>query len=125
QSYDVCFSKEGSYKKLLKLMGKKADEVWSDDDRMNLHSACFHFETVFNKARGDKLDLNVSDAFLIYVEIYGYENVIGQSGQEMYRALQKMWTEITLAAQGSQVELVKDPEKAKASLLNNCFRRAL
>lgn len=117
-SYDVCFSKEGSYKKLLKLMGKKADEVWSDDDRMNLHSACFHFETVFNKAHGDKLDLNVSDAFLIYAEIYGYENVIEQSGQEMYRALQKMWKEITLAGQGSQVELVQDPEKVKATLLN-------
>ena len=117
-SYDVCFSKEGSYKKFLKLMGKKPDEVWSDDDRMNLHSACYHFETVFNKARGDKLGINASDAFLMYVEIYGYENVIGQSGQNMYRDLQKMWKEITLAGQGSQVELVQNPEKAKASLLN-------
>ncbi len=36
RSYDVCFSKEGSYKKLLKLMGKKEDEAWTDDDRMNL-----------------------------------------------------------------------------------------
>lgn len=117
-SYDVCFSKEGSYKKLIKLMGKKADEVWSDDDRMNLHSACFHFEKVFNKAHGDKLDLNVSDAFLIYVEIYGYDTVLEQSSQEMSRALQKMWQEITLVGQGSQVELVQDPEKAKATLLN-------
>ena len=117
-SYDVCFSKEGSYKKFLKLMGKKPDEVWSDDDRMNLHSACYHFETVFNKAGGDKLSINASDAFLMYVEIYGYENVIGQSGQNMYRDLQKMWKEITLAGQGSQVELVQNPEKAKTSLLN-------
>lgn len=117
-SYDVFFSKEGSYKKFLKLMGKKADEIWSDDDRMNLHSACLHFEKVFNRAHGDKLDLNVSDAFLIYVEIYGYDNVIEQSSQEMSRALQKMWQEIILAGQGSQVELVQDPEKAKATLLN-------
>ena len=117
-SYDVCFSKEGSYKKFLKLMGKKTDEVWSDDDRMNLHSACYHFETVFNKAGGDKLSINASDAFLMYVEIYGYENVIGQSGQYMYRDLQKMWKEITLAGQGSQVELVQNPAKAKATLLN-------
>ena len=117
-SYDVFFSREGSYKKFLKLMGKKPDEVWSDDDRMNLHSACYHFETVFNKAHGDKLGISASDAFLMYVEIYGYENVIGQSGQNMYRDLQKMWKEITLAGQGSQVELVQDPEKAKATLLN-------
>lgn len=118
QSYDVCFSREGSYKKLLKLMGKKEDEQWSDDDRMNLHSACYNFEIAFNKAHAEKLDLNVSDAFLIYVEIYGYNKVLNQSEQEIGRALQKMWTEITLAGQGSQVEFVKDPEEIKGSILN-------
>lgn len=117
-SYDVCFSKEGSYKKFLKLMGKKQDEVWTDDDRMDLHTACYNFGLVFNKAHGDKLDINVSDAFLIYVEIYGYNNVIDQTEQEMSRSLQKIWTEITLADQGSQVELVQDPEHIKASLFN-------
>lgn len=117
-SYDVCFSREGSYRKLLKLMGKKEGEAWSDDDRMNLHFACYNFELAFNKSHGEKLDINVSDAFLIYVEIYGYENVKGQSEQEMLRSLQKMWAEITLADQGGQVELVRDPEQVKANLLN-------
>ena len=117
-SYDVCFSREGSYRKLIKLMGKKEGEAWSDDDRMNLHFACYNFELAFNKSHGEKLDINVSDAFLIYVEIYGYDNVKGQSEQEMLRSLQKMWAEITLADQGGQVELVRDPEQVKANLLN-------
>ena len=117
-SYDVCFSKEGSYKKLLKYMGKKEDEVWSDDDRMNLNAACYNFELAFNKAHGGKLDINVSDAFLIYVEIYGYDKVKNQTNQEMDRLLQKMWTEITLADGGNQVELVQNPEQVKASILN-------
>ncbi len=117
-SYDVCFTKEGSYKKLLKYMGKKEDEVWSDDDRMNLNAACYNFELAFNKAHGGKLDINVSDAFLIYVEIYGYDKVKNQTNQEMDRLLQKMWTEITLADGGNQVELVQNPEQVKASILN-------
>lgn len=117
-SYDVCFSKEGSYKKLLKCMGKKPDKVWSDDDRMNLHTACYNFELAFNKAHGDKLNIIVSDAFLIYVEIFGYDKVIDQTEQEMNRSLQKIWTEITLADGGSQVELIQNPEQVKASLLN-------
>ncbi|MDE6944697.1 MAG: BMP family ABC transporter substrate-binding protein, partial [Lachnospiraceae bacterium] len=118
RSYDVCFTKEGSYKKLLKLMGKKEDEVWSDDDRMNLHSACYNFERAFIKEHGENLDINVSDAFLIYVEIYGYDKVKGQTENEIVKALQKMWTEITLADQGSQVELVQNPEQTKATLFN-------
>ncbi len=118
RSYDVCFTREGSYKKLLKLMGKKEDEVWSDDDRMNLHSACYNFERAFIKEHGENLDINVSDAFLIYVEIYGYDKVKGQTENEIVKALQKMWTEITLADQGSQVELVQNPEQTKATLFN-------
>lgn len=117
-SYAVCFSKEGSYKKLLKCMGKREDELWSDDDRMNLNAACYNFELAFNKAHGAKLDINVSDAFLIYVEIYGYDKVKDQSNQEMDRLLQKMWTEITLADGGNQVELVQHPEQVKSSILN-------
>ncbi len=118
RSYDVCFTREGSYKKLLKLMGKKEDEAWSDDDRMNLHIACYNFERAFHKEHGENLDINVSDAFLIYVEIYGYDKVKSQSEGEILKALQKMWTEITLADQGSQVELVQNPEQVKATLLN-------
>ncbi|MCM1386521.1 MAG: BMP family ABC transporter substrate-binding protein [Bacillus sp. (in: Bacteria)] len=121
QSYDVWFTKEGSYKKLLKLMGKKEDEMWDDDDRMNLHYATYNFAEAFKKAHGEKLDLQVSDAFLVYLEIYGYDNVKGETAQEMLPELQKMWTEITLADKGNQVELVQNPEETKetkSSILN-------
>lgn len=118
QSYDVWFGKEGSYKKLLKLMGKKEDEMWSDDDRLTFHAACYSFSEAFRKAHGEKLDLPVSDAFLVYVEIYGYDQVKGETENEMFAALQKMWTEITLADKGNQVELVQNPAEPKSTLLN-------
>ena len=118
QSYDVFFTKEGSYKKMLKLMGKKEDEVWDDDDRLNFHSACYNFAEAYKKAHGEKLDLTVSDAFLVYVEIYGYDQVKEETEHEMRHALQKMWTEITLADKGGQVELVQNPEESKSSLFN-------
>lgn len=118
QSYDVYFTKEGSYKKLLMLMGKADDEVWSDEDRLIFHSACICFAEAFRKAHGEKLDLTVSDAFLIYVEIYGYEQVKDETETEIFQSLQKMWKEITLADRGGQVELVQNPEEAKLSLLN-------
>lgn len=118
KSYDVCFTKEGSYKKLLKLMGKLEGEVWSEDDRMVFHSAYISFAEAFKKAHGEKLELSVSDAFLIYAEIYGYEQMIKATEHEMLQALQKIWKEITLADKGNQVELVQNPEESKSSLLN-------
>lgn len=118
QSYDVYFTKEGSYKKLLTLMGKAEDEAWDDEDRLVFHSACISFAEAFKKAHGGKLDIAVSDAFLVYLEIFGYAQVKDETEAEMLQTLQKMWEEITLADKGSQVELVENPEELKASLLN-------
>ncbi|MCM1101945.1 MAG: BMP family ABC transporter substrate-binding protein [Clostridium sp.] len=114
---NIWFTREGSYAKLLKLMGKQADEAWSDEDTLFFHSTYCSFEKAFAKAHGAKLDLTVSDAFLIYVEIYGYEQVSQESEQEMLTALQKLWTEIKLADKGNPVELLENPEESKSSLL--------
>ena len=122
QSYDIYFTKEGGYKKLLKLMGKNPDEQWTSDDRMLFHSVIGRFADAFYMAHKErKVELTVSDAFLLYVEIYGYDQVKKETEQKMYKALLKMWEEIRLADKGSQVELVENPKEeksSKASLLN-------
>ena len=118
QNYDVWFSKEGSYKKLLKLMGKKEGEVWEEDERLHFHSAYIRFEKAFHMAHGEKLEMNVSDAFLIYIEIYGYDKIKEETDREIYQTLQKTWNEIRLADKGGQVELIQNPEAAKSSFLN-------
>ena len=35
----IWFSQEGSFPKLQRLVGKRPDEVWSDDDKLNFSSA--------------------------------------------------------------------------------------
>jgi len=118
QSCEIWFGREGSYKKLLKLMGKKAGEVWDEEERKLMRSVYGRFAEAYRMAHGEKLDLTVSDAFLIYVEIYGYDQVKQETEQEMLRALLKIWEEIKLAEKGSQVELVQNPAEEKTSLLN-------
>lgn len=120
---DVWFSKEGSYKKLLEVMGKEPDRVWDDEERLSFKTTYDRFAKAFRMAGGDKLDLTCSDAFLIYVKISGYDQVEDKTEKEMLQELQKMWKEVQLASSGSQVELIEDPEEEeaapkKASLLN-------
>lgn len=118
QSYDVYFSKEGSYKKLLKLMGKALDEVWNDEERLLFHSICISFTEAFRKLHGEKLDITDSDALLVYLEIYGYDQIKVETNQEIYQSLQKIWKEVTLVGKGRPVELIQNPENTKTSLLN-------
>lgn len=126
---DIWFTKEGSYKKLLKLMGREEGEVWPEEDTQFFRAINGKFAKAFQMAHGDKLVLNVSDAFLIYVEVYGYDRMKEESEREMYHGLQDMWEEIMLADKGSQVALVQSPEEAKElqkpSLLNRLIPEAL
>ena len=119
----MWFSKEGSYKKLLKLMGKEQDQVWPAEERALFKSAYSRFSKAFTHAGGDKLNLTCSDAFLIYVKIYGYDKVKGETELGMSKGLERTWEEIELASGGGQVALVETPEEVekqvhKPSLLN-------
>ncbi len=111
---DVWFSKEGSYKKLVELMGKEPGESWPAEERAFFKSAYSRFSKVFTHRGGDKLNLTCSDAFLIYVKIYGYDKTKGQTELEMSKGLERTWKEMELAAEGSQVALVEDPEIGRA-----------
>ena len=117
ESYDVWFSREGSYKKLIKLIGKNAGEIWSKDERTAFHAACEKFGRAYRAAYGEKIKLSASDALLIYVELYGYEKLKEETQTQLQSALEKIQKELQLAEKGSQVTLVKDPEPAKTSLL--------
>lgn len=120
---DVWFSKEGSYKKLLKLMDKKPDQVWDKEEQAVFKSVYSRFAKTFTQKGGDKLPLTASDAFLIYINVYGYEKMKDQTEIGIGKALDRIWKEIELAAGGNQVELVESPEAVEApshkpSLLN-------
>ena len=108
---DVWFSKEGSYKKLLELMGMEPDQVWTQEERLFFRSSYGRFAKAYSMAHGDQLQLTEGDAFLVYIEIYGYDSVKGQTEREMYRALMKIWEEIQLANRGRKVELIEEPEE--------------
>lgn len=117
ESYDVWFSREGSYKKLIKLTGKHAGEVWTKEERAAFHAAFEKFTGAYRDAFGEKIKLSVSDAFLLYMELYGYEKLREQAQTELRDTLLKTQKELQLAEKGSQVTLIKDPEPEKASLL--------
>ncbi len=110
---DIWFSKEGGYKKLLELMGMQPDQVWTQEERVFFRSAYGRFAKAFAMAKGDRLKLTEGDAFLVYIEVYGYDNVKGQTEREMYQALMRIWEEIQLANRGRQIELIQDPQEVE------------
>lgn len=107
----LYFSQEGCFTRLLALLGKKSKDVWSDDEKMDFHSAYIHFSDVFEEKGGRRLSLTTGDAFLIYLEIYGYENLPGKSYRELREEIPAVWKDFELYPVRRHVELVTAPDK--------------
>lgn len=115
---DVWFSREGGYDRLLAAMGKKKDEVWSRDEQMYFKATYDLFTRAFGEKRTDEIEMTASDAFLIYVEIFGYDAVKLQTETQMKKGLDGIWDELRLQAGGSRIALVEEPENTSAKLLD-------
>ena len=112
---DVWFSEEESYGRLLAAMGMEPGQVWDQDQRMYFKGAHDLFVKVFEEKRTDDIEMTASDAFLIYVEIFGYQQVKEKTGDQMRKDLDKIWDELLLKARGAKIELVEQPQEQEKS----------
>lgn len=105
------FSQEGCYAKLLALLGKTPDTPWTDEEKMDFHSAYIHFLDVYEAKGGKSLSLTPGDAFLTYLEIYGYEDLLKKSYKELREEIPAIWKDFQIYPSKRSVELVMAPEK--------------
>lgn len=108
---DVWFSTEGSYDRLLAAMGKEKGVVWDQEDQKYFKAVYDLFSRVFETKRTGDMDFTASDAFLVYVEILGYDTVKRQTEGQIRKGLDGIWDEVLLRANGGRIALVEEPEK--------------
>lgn len=112
----IWFTKEGSFKKLQKLIGKEPEEVWTEEDSIDFRSIYTRFKVEFQK-RYNTSTSTVGDAFLALVEVYGYKEVCEMSSRELMETIAKSNQEFKLLEKEEDIELKMDPtEKKKISL---------
>lgn len=110
------FSKPASYQKLQRLLGKEPDELWTDDERKDF-TAVYHYFREAYAPNGKKEDTSVGDAMLVYIEVYGYQDLRGKSAAEIKKAVAKVREEISLNREEQQIEIKLDPQDKPAGLL--------
>ena len=100
------FSQKGNYKKITKLVGVSPEHVWTEEEREQFRSFYIQFTKAFEKKGGNKLSLTPGDAFLIYLEIYGYEEMASKSGSEFQQEITKIWNDFVFYPQKPEVRLI-------------------
>lgn len=115
---DIWFSRTGSFARLQRLVGKLPNEPWSNEDKQNFHSAYAHFQKVFDSLNEKKISILVGDAFLYYINLYGYDSLFTDSATELKTKMKKTQDEFLLLQSDQSVALQMDPaENKKKNLL--------
>lgn len=104
------FSKPQGYASLQRLLGKDPGEIWSDDERKDFTAAYHYFREAYLSG-GPKTSEEVGDAMLVYIEVYGYQDLRGKSAADIKKAVAKVREEITLKREDSPIEIKLDPEE--------------
>lgn len=109
----IWFSKEGSFKRLeTKVIGEEL-RLWTEDEKMDFHSAYIRFSNAFYQRGGKKLPITTGDALLGYLEVHTYEELKEKMSDQILADLVQMWNEILMLTEKDSVELVMDPEKGQ------------
>ncbi len=118
--YRIIFSKAGSYQKLLELLSAPEGK-WNEEFRQDFLSVYYRFETAYQKSKAKKIDLTISDVFLILLENFGYDAIKDLSSDEMLEKIGCIFEELLLEEE-HDIQIAMDPdEPAHKNLFDRMF----
>ena len=114
----IYFSKLGSFEKLQSAVGKNIGEHWSFDETTDFRSLYLYFKTEYNNLGGNKLQhITVGDAFLSFITLYGYKELLSKTDAETKKLISLNYTEFELMSK-QEVDLRMTASTKKPSVLS-------
>ena len=98
----LWFSKIGSFPKCYRYIDKFN---WNGENIIQFKSFYFQFRSAYYSLNGNALPITTGDAFLHYLDIYGYEQDLVNS--QIVRQLKAMWTELENLSNPGELDLTQ------------------
>lgn len=118
----LWFTKEGSFEALTRAVGKEPDEIWTEEDRMDFSSAFYRFQKKFYEKGGKNLPVTSGDAFLFYLSLYSYEEIINIPEEQLRNDVDRIWNELPMLNRAPEEALVMEPEESSDTSLINMLK---
>ncbi len=117
----LWFSKEGCFKRMLELTTEQPDIPWNEEQIKDFGSAHHNFCVAMKAKIAKKIPITSGDAFLIFIDIYGYDEIKNLSANEMKEKMDPLWDEFLMKSQGGEVELRLEPAKTGKKKFSDYF----
>ena len=112
-TYQVYFSRPGSFAKLQAALGFEPDHVWTDDERRRFCSNFFFFSEAFEHLGGGKLPVTAGDALLVWLEFYPIGTLKELSTAAIEKSLASVWTDVKARALAEPIAVSVDDTDAE------------
>ena len=119
------FTEPGCFKQIQKLMGKAPNEGWTEEEASLFKTAFYNLKKAFHELNGESVNITASDAMLTYLKIFGYQDLISKSNEQLKKSLLKIWEEVCLLEERENIDLKEGPqiigEKRKQKFFKKLF----
>lgn len=105
----IWFTKPGSFARLQNLVGKRPDEVWDENDKLDFSAAYTRFSMEYNSVKMKSASVAVGDAFLCFIGLYDYRTFLEMTSTELKEKIEKIREEFPLLSTDEALELQMDP----------------
>jgi len=117
--YIVQFRRPGDYAKLLNHLGKKPDEIWTEDDRRTFNAYFHYFLDAFNALNTKYSDVLAEEALLFWLELYPFQELGRMSASELKKSISVLWEDIVTISKPEPVKVqTKTEETPKQGIIS-------
>lgn len=107
--YQITFTQPGSFSKLQAALGYESDHVWTEEERRYFLSGFVFFREAFRKLGGGNLPVTVTDALLVWLKLYPFEQLKTISAAELSKSLSSVWADVKVLGQAAPISVQTAP----------------
>lgn len=109
-TYLFRFDKAGQYSSLQAALGFDADHIWTDSERRAVKSALTFFSTALAQHHPGQSQMAVSNAFLIWLQLYSADAIREMTESELGAAIEGIWPQVLSSERDDPITMsIKEP----------------
>ena len=118
--YAVQFRRPGDYARLLKHLGKKTGEVWTEDERRSFRSHFQYFLEAFHSVNTRMENILPEEALLLWLELYPFSDLSRLTTAQLKKSVAALWEDMvsTTKKEDSLKVKTKAEDETKSSLVS-------
>lgn len=113
KSFEIVFSAPGRYEQLARILQQNLQDPWPEEILEKLHAGFIAFKEIYLARGGQKLNLTVSDALLIYLSVYSLDSLTREGRDVIGKRLAKLWREYLTASLPDRIALIESRKEAE------------